>query len=500
VSTAAVERRAIRERLLVAPALLVAAATAYLFATALPDITKKPWHEDEAVAGLIASRPLGDVLHTVLLDRGGAPLHFVLAHFAFTVDGSPRTLRWLSLIFALATIPLCYDLARRVSGRFAGLTAAALAATSQLLGIYATFGRMYSLFAFASALALDLFVRAVNRPTRGTLTAATAAALLPILVHPFGVFVFAAELAVGLSLWRLRAVPVAALALPLVLPYLRLPGRYDPQAGMSAPEAVLRALAGSAGGWSVGIAVFAVLAAFGVYAVPRTFAALGLILVVAPPVLLAAFGDELSPRHLIFVLPVWTTFVATGLSRLPKVRTAAVVAALGIALLAPAAVADPRTSTADVTTAAAWVREHVRAGDALYPYSPVFLAALPRTALALPREPVALERILERTHGIRRTLIAIPDGRACSVLVVPGPFTNVPRALAAEVHKAHGIARAAALQLYDAADRSFKRLRSKKSGLDGRPAKARSSSLRRRQVGAYATSTEGTSPQSSSSR
>jgi hypothetical protein len=462
VSTAAVERRAIRERLVVAPALVVAAAAAYLFGTALPDVAHTPWHEDEAVAGLIASRPLGDVLHTVLLDRGGAPLHFVLAHFALAVDGSPRTLRWLSLVFALATIPLCYDLARRLAGRFAGLTAAMLTATSQLLGIYATFGRMYSLFAFASALALDLFVRAVNRPTRATLGAATVAALLPILVHPFGVFVFGAELAVALWLWRLRALPFALLPLPLVLPYLRLPGRYDPQTGMSAPEAVLHALAGSAGGWGVGVAVFSVFAAVGAWALPRTFAVLGLLLVAAPAVVLAAFGDELSPRHLIFVLPVWTTFVAAGVSRMPF-RAAAVAAALGIALLAPAGVADPRTSTVDVNAAAAWVREHVRAGDALYPYSPVFLAALPRTALALPREPVALERILGRTHGIRRTLIAIPDGSTWSVVIVPGPFTNVPRALAREAHDTRGIARAAALQL-------------------------------------YATSTEGTSPHSSSSR
>lgn len=460
MSTAAVERRAIRERLRVAPALVVAAAAAYLLAGAVPDVTHKPWHEDEAVAGLIAARPLPDVLHTVLLDRGGAPLHFVLAHVAFAVDGSPRTLRWLSLVFALATIPLCYDLARRLAGRFAGLAAAALTATSQLLGIYATFGRMYSLFAFAGALALDLFVRAVDRPTRGTLAAATAAALLPILVHPFGVFVFGAELAVALWLWRIRALPVTLLALPLVLPYLRLPGRYDPEVGMSAPEATLRALAGSAGGWGVGIAVFAVLAAVGAWTLPRTFTALGLLLIAAPPVLLAAFGDELSPRHLIFVLPVWTTFVATGLSRMP-LRPAAVAAALGIALLAPAAVADPRTSTADVTAAATWVRTHVRTGDALYPYSPVFLAALPRTALALPREPVALERILRRTHAVRRTLVAIPNGRSWSLVVVPGPFTNVPPALAREAGKTKGIARAAALQLYLAAGQGFERQRSK---------------------------------------
>src|SRR5512133_2160309 len=145
MSTAAIERRAIREAVSVAPTLAITASAAFLLARTLPDIGAKPWHEDEAVAGLVSARPLGDVLHTVLLDRGGAPLHFVLAHGAFALDGSPQTLRWLSLVFALATIPLCYDLARRLAGQFAGLTAAALAATSQLLTIYATFGRMYSL-------------------------------------------------------------------------------------------------------------------------------------------------------------------------------------------------------------------------------------------------------------------------------------------------------------------------------------------------------------------
>src|SRR5262245_4479981 len=331
MSTAAVERRAVRERLLIAPALALAASMAYLLATVLPGIQSKPWHEDEAVAGLISAQPLGDVLHTVLLDRGGAPLHFVLAHLAFAIDDSPQTLRWLSLVFALATILLCYDLSRRLSGQFAGLVAAALAATSQLLAVYATFGRMYSLFAFTSALALDLFVRAVDRPTRATLAPATAAALLPILVHPFGVFVFGAELAAALWLWRLRAFPAALLAVPLVLPYLRLPERYDPQAGMPAPEAAVRALAGSAGGYGIGLAVFAAFAAMGAFTLPRRFTVLGLLLVLAPVVVLTAFGDKLSPRHLIFLLPVWTTFVAAGIARLPA-RRAVVAAAISIAL------------------------------------------------------------------------------------------------------------------------------------------------------------------------
>src|SRR6478672_6476648 len=414
MSTTAIERGIVREGIAVGPALALTAAAGLLLARTVPDVAHKPWHEDEAVAGLISAQPLGDGLHTVLLDRGGAPLHFLLAHLAFAVDGSPRTLRWLSVVFALATVPLCYDLARRVSGRFAGLTAALLVATSQLLGIYATFGRMYALFACTSALALDLFVRAVDRPTRGSVAAATAAALVTILVHPFGIFLFGAELAVGLWVSRGRVLPLALLAVPLALPYLRLPGRYAPDVGMSAPEAALRALGGSAGGYGAGLLVFAVLAGIGLFTVPRGFAALGLLLVAVPPLTLAALGsDKLSPRHLIFVLPVWVTFVAAGLSRVPA-RVIVTAAAVAVALLAPAAVGDPRASSSSVAGASAWVREHVRSGDALYPYSPVFLAALPQAAVAraLPREPVALTRILRRAHTIRRTLVAIPDGRS----------------------------------------------------------------------------------------
>lgn len=463
MSIAAVERRIPRERLLLAPALALAAAAAFLLMRTLPDIAGKPWHEDEAVAGLIAARPLFDLLQIVVLDRGGAPLHFLLAHAAFAVDGSPQTLRWLSLVFALATIPLCYDLARRLAGPFAGLTAAALAATSQLLAVYATFGRMYSLFAFSAALSLDLFVRALDQPGRRTLTIATGAALVPVMVHPFGIFLFAAEAMVAVWRWRLRAVPATALAIPLVVPYLRLGGRYAPDVGMTAPGAMLRALGGSAGGYGIGLAVFIALAIVGAWTLPRAFAALGLLVVALPPLVLATLtADKLSPRHLIFVLPVWTTFVAAGLTRVPG-RVFVTAAAIAVAALAPTAVADPRASTSDPTAAAAWVRTHVRGGDALYPYSPVFLAALPHTGIALPREPVALERMLRRTKGIKRTLVAIPTGRTWRIIEVPGPFGNVPQALARAAPKLRGLARAAALQL-------------------------------------YATSTDGTSPHSSSSR
>ena len=116
MSGAASERHGILARSAAAsgPTLALVGLTAFLCARLLPDVAGKPLHEDEAVAGLISARPLGDLLHTVVLDRGGAPLHFLLAHFALAIDTTPETLRWVSVVFALATLPLSYDLVRRI--------------------------------------------------------------------------------------------------------------------------------------------------------------------------------------------------------------------------------------------------------------------------------------------------------------------------------------------------------------------------------------------------
>ena len=443
MSAAASERQRARARsaTVSGPAVALIGLTALLCARLLPDIGEKPFHEDEAVAGLISARPLGELLHTVVLDRGGAPLHFLLAHIALAIDTTPESLRWLSLVFALATVPLCYDLTRRVAGRSAGLIAAALAATSQLLLVYGTFGRMYTLFAFASSLAADLYVRALERPQRRAVLAAAVTALLPLAVHPFGAFLFLAEAAVALWLWRgrhlqaaLPALGVALFALPLLLADLRLSDRYAPEAGRnlesgtSAGAATLHALGGAAGGRGVVLALFVAVAASGAFALARSrpaIAVFAILTVVVPPAVLAVAGaadvasDRLAPRHLIFMLPLWIALVATGATRigelLPrKARAAAFAAIVAAAALAPSAVSEPRTiptgTERAVAAPAAWLATQLGSGDVLYPYSPVFLAALPaaKEARAYSREPVALARAVKRTGATRAVFMSIP--------------------------------------------------------------------------------------------
>jgi mannosyltransferase len=439
----------------------VAGAAAFLLARLLPDIHGKPLFEDEAVAGLIGARPVPELIVTTLWDRGGSPLHFLLVHFAFVFDSSATALRWLSVVFALATLPLCYDLGRRLGGQVAGITTAIVVAGSGMLAVYGSFGRMYALFAFAAALAADLFVRALDlRTTRAAAAAAAAAWLLPA-IHPYGGIVVGVEALVALALWRGRplraALPVVAIGLALV-PFavadLRLGSRFEVGSNSTKQLAnwdeawrqFSQAIRGFAGGESWTLLVFLGLAAVGIALVARrrpAFVAWGLIALVLPPLLsmLVHTGraPSLSPRHLIFALPFWASFIGVAVSRIPaRVLAVAVVAVL--AGISPQGIEDPRSITYVATLGTeealaaptTWLRANVQPRDVLFPYSSVFLGALPATgeAIALPRaQPGPILDALDRAEFPTGNLyLAVPLGPAREDLsgfgngLVPHPF------------------------------------------------------------------------------
>lgn len=428
-----------------AAAAAVVGAAAFLLARLAPDVHGKPLFEDEAVSGLIGARPPWEILVTTLWDRGGAPLHFLLVHVAFIFDASPSALRWLSVVFALATVGLCYDLGRRLEGRVAGVTAAVVAACSGMLAVYGSFGRMYALLAFAAALAADLFVRALDLRTPRAAAAAAAAAWLLPAVHPYGGIVVAIEAMVALAVWRGRplraAVPVVAVGLamlPFAVADLRLANRFEVSSGSSRRLATrdeawnqltdaVRGFAGGAG-WTFG--VFLVLAVAGALLLARrrpAFVAWGLAILVVPPLLSTLVhtgrAPDLSPRHLIFALPFWAAFIGTAVARIPF-RVLAVAAVAVLAAISPQGIHDPRsiTYTAKLGTEvalaapASYLKARVGEGDVLYPYSSVFLAALPESGEAhgLPRgQAQSLLAAVDRLdYPVRQLFVAIPSGNA----------------------------------------------------------------------------------------
>jgi hypothetical protein len=425
----------------------LAGACAYLLVELVPDVRSKPLFEDEAVSGLISARPFGEMIATTMWDRGGAPLHFVLVHLAFVFDSSADALRWVSVVFAVGAVLLCYDLGRRLEGRVAGVAAAIVAAASGMLAVYGSFGRMYALFAFAAALAVDMFVRCVQRPTTGAVAAASAAAWLLPAVHPYGGIVVAVEAAVALVLWRgkpLRPAWPALVAVLAMIPFavadLRLADRFElsaEQQGHLATWTEARhqledAVRGFGGGSGWTFVVFLVLAGWGIAILLRRrpeLVAWGLIAFAGPPLLstLVRTGraPDLSPRHLIFALPFFAAFVGVAVARIPG-RPLPLLGLAVVAVLSTQGINDPRAITytaalgsrGAVADPAAWLRQNVRKDDVLYPYSSVYLAALPEAgeARGLPRAQVqSLRAALDRVDYPSGDLyVAVPTGTTAS--------------------------------------------------------------------------------------
>jgi hypothetical protein len=461
---AAARAAAVRGGAVTLPALGIASALAgaALLAVRLAgDVRGKPLFEDEAVAGLVAASPFGEMLATVWWERGGAPLHFVLSHLALVPDGSPFALRWLSVVFALAAVPLAWDLGRRLGGHVAaGATAVAVAA-SPMLWVYGSFGRMYSLYVFAATLAADLFIRALDeRTTRAAVAAALAAWLVPA-VHPYGIFLVAAQAAVALWLWRgcpLRAgLPVVAVGLglvPFLVADLRLADRFsvglDGEASVAPPgDAWLqlgRAFQASVGGsgWTLAFAAALAALGFAVLVRRRAWAFLAVLLVSAclPPLLLhlarTTSAPGLSPRHLAYVVPFVAVLVGLGVARLvrglgaPAAGAALGVVAVVLALAPIAGIRDPRDwendvlgggsssaalgSRQELTDATAWLEANVDAGAVLYPYSVVYLAALSATrdgdGLPYAQRETLLRALTRVDAPVPEVFVSVPIGES----------------------------------------------------------------------------------------
>jgi hypothetical protein len=390
-------------------------------------------------------RPLGEVLETVLLDRGGAPLHFVLAHAAFWLDPSAEALRWLSVGAALGAVPLCFDVARRLDGVGAGIVAAAVAASSTALGIYGSFGRMYALFVFVAALFADLFVRALQVRTTSAVAAAAAAGWLLPAAHPYGAIPAGVALVAAAAVWRRRDVraawPVAVAviaAVPFFVADLRLAERAAIGGGersLASPgearDELVTAVSSFAGGDGIPLLFFTALALTGLVVLVRREPAVAAVAlsILVPPVLFLLLRTEstpdLSPRHLFYGLPLWAAAIGVGMTTLMRQNVAVAIAAL-IAVTSPAsALREPREI--GFATAAPADNRSIRAeaNDLLVPYSAVFLASLSdvRGALALPHAP-ADEIVAALEHAeepIGSVYLAVPT-TPWTVRRLRGPF------------------------------------------------------------------------------
>jgi hypothetical protein len=373
-------------------------------------LTAWPPHEDETLALFVGRKSLGGLLDTVLDQRGGAPLHFVLAWIVAHAGGGLVGLRLISAIFATAAVPVVALLGARIAGRATGLAATVLCSGSWMLLFHGVYGRMYSLFLFTSTLSFLALLHATERRTRGAWALWVVAVLFCVAAHPYGALVLAAQgVYVVITRVPLRmAVPAFATVAIVGTPFWRtdlvLAGRFDVGVGqgsttLSSPSSILRYLKIVASDFTAGyapvITIVLLLALVGFISLawrrPRG-AALAAAVVVAPlaGLVLAKLGSAAPmSRHLIFILPFFALAVAEGVIRVAALgrRFAPILAIVGIVALIPAEVAWGWHLTPELyrdetpahrnarAAAASWLASRAQPTDVLFGYGPLYLQA-----------------------------------------------------------------------------------------------------------------------------
>jgi mannosyltransferase len=179
--------------------------------------TQSIWF-DEAATWDLVRRPFGEMLERIPDGESNPPLFYVLEWGWTRVFGDGEAgLRSLSALAGLFTVPVAYAIGRQAADGLAraGLVAAALVAVNPLLVWFSQEARSYALATLLSAVALLLFLHALDEPRRGRLLACWAlAAALALATHYFTAFVLAPQAA--WLLWRhpqRRAVVAAVAAL-----------------------------------------------------------------------------------------------------------------------------------------------------------------------------------------------------------------------------------------------------------------------------------------------
>jgi hypothetical protein len=389
-----------------------------------------PPHEDEALALFVGRGSLGHVLHTVVAERGGAPLHFAFAWLVVHLGGGLTGLRIVSLVFAVASVPLIALLGARLADRMTGVVAAALASGSWVMMFHGIYGRMYSLFLFTSLLSFLALLAALDGGGRRRFALWGAALLLMLASHPYAVLVVAAQgLFILLRRRRLREAIVTLAVVGVVgTPFwwadLVLRDRFDVGVGgggprLGSPTSVLHYfwwVAGdfSAGhhAWSTPVLLLALVGAVLLWRRRRDSLALFACVIAVPAVafMLATLNSTASPeaRHLIFALPFFSVLLATPIVELGRRggRLAPAAALIAVAVLLTGEVrwthektpalfdGDPPGEAQARDAAGAWLAATYRPSDVLLGYEPVYLQAWERnrsfSGHTLPRADPAL--------------------------------------------------------------------------------------------------------------
>ena len=178
---------------------------------------------DEGISVGIAHHHWSSIPHLLRRD-GSPPAYYLLLGLWIRLFGDgERATHMLSLVFALACIPLAYAAGRSVFNRTTGIVCAILAALDPFLTYYAQETRMYTIEAFLSIIVAWAYVNGILRGSRWWMAGLVLALTAQLYTHNWALFVCAglaaATVAVARNRWKRFAVVALGVAV-LYAPWL----------------------------------------------------------------------------------------------------------------------------------------------------------------------------------------------------------------------------------------------------------------------------------------
>jgi mannosyltransferase len=260
---------------------------------------------DEGISVGVAHHHWTSIPH-VLHQDGSPPAYYMLLGLWIRVFGdSEASTHVLSLIFALAAIPVAYYSGRSIFDRRTGVICALIVATVPYLTYYAQESRMYAYESFLSLVAAWAFVNGVMRGRRRWLALLVPTLALQVYGHNWALFLCGGVAAAAVVYARDQLKPFAIAAAAIFLLYLPwLPTLLSQAKHTGAPWSTkpsfheLFTASGAVLGGDAPFAAVVVAAAAGLAVKPgRIEKALGVIIGVT--VLLAWISSQIQPA--------WTT-------------------------------------------------------------------------------------------------------------------------------------------------------------------------------------------------
>ena len=364
-------------------------------------IAAKSFWIDEGASVAIARMDWYDFARLLWRREANMTLYYLLLRGWVYLGGSETWIRALSVIFALATLPVVYLLGKRLFGRRAAMVACVLLAVNAFHIRYSQEARSYTLVVLLVSLASLLLVSATQRSAAGRSshrlwTAYTITASLAVYAQFYAVLVVGAHSV--WMLWRNRTQPstdatremnvefrralirFSALTTPIWV-FIILTGagplRWLERPGIGSIREFMSALTGNAG-WLLTLpyVVMMILAAAGrrkilpVGALPGAvqFALSWLLLPIVVTLAVSVIHPVFLPRYLIVCLPALVLLAGAGVMQLPNLAASAVL--IGMTALSMQGTAsyygrDFDLLREDWRDASAYVLDHQQSGDAI---------------------------------------------------------------------------------------------------------------------------------------